>query len=435
MPHYTLKRALLTAFCVVLAVWTVYTFYHNGIKKPIKECLSPQGNEKRTGDFWSTFPPPFVDSYNPALRSKTIVIDWYGRTLWGYGPVQHFATVGLTFFRDIRLVGLVWLFINYLILGASLALIFSALQDRIPRAPLTYIILAVWLNFWPLFRALEENVIEVFELFLIILSLNALMKGKEIVSGTAMGIAAMTKFLPVIFLPYFLVKKRFRAFLAMALTLIVIALFTQVSLGWEKSEMLQRFVKEIKEDRYDYTYWRSQTIASAIERLCSASDYSTAKIYNPSVKRPALARRLVKSAVALVGIPIFLLLFRGRDRKDIYPLEFALLSLSMILLVTHGEHYYPIFALIGYSTLGAYLYTKRDAFLITLGAISYALSSILLQLREFDMFLKPDLNLINREIFFHFLSFPTYGGIVLLGILMRVYAKGSRLACPLCSQR
>lgn len=414
------KRLACCTLLLVVAVLALYSFYHRGIKVPLKAAISIKETDKRGGDFWSTFPASFTEKYNPALCGKTIARGWYKGDDWGYGPIQHLITLPLTLLTSIRLTSIIWLMANYIFLALTVIILFKILTGLsfAPKA----IILFLWLGFWPLHGAIEENVIEIFELFLIILSLYLLYNRRDALSGVSLGLASMAKFLPLIFLVYFLIKGRFKAFFAMAATVIIIIIGTQATLGWQNSEMFRRFFSEIKEGKYDYTYWRSQTIPSTVERIFSATGYSSGDMYYPKVKSPKYVKLAVMTIVPLAAFAAFALISMKRKKGD-PGIEYGIVSLLMFLISLHGEFYYLIFSLIGYSFAVRYICQKRERFLAALLVISYFLSGYIMQMKEFDLILLPRYTDINREVFFSFLSFPTYGSILLFMTLLIILSR------------
>jgi len=392
----------------------MYSFYHKVLRSPIKCVIHLKDSDRRGGDFWYNFPPPFVNKYNPSLRSKTTT-DYKGNT-WGYGPIQHIVTLPLTFSHSIRFIGITWLAVNYILLIGAILLSLNVLE-KLP-ASLKILNVVLWLGYYPLFMAFDENVIEIFELFMIMLSLQFLLKKKDILVGVAMGIAAMSKFLPIVFLPYFLIKRNNKAFFAMLITVLLIVIVTQFTLGWQNNDSLKLLLTESMQNSHYWTYWRSQTISSAIERFFSQSDYTPNQIYYPQSTSSAVLKPIITAIMGFTGLIAFTVIFIRR-KKENYIVEYGLLSSLMILIPSHGQIYYPIFYLIGYTAALYWVYkTKRYYASVILG-ISYLLTGYIMQIREFDKILLPAYNSsINREVFFHFLSFPAYGGIMLFILLL-----------------
>lgn len=417
-PNMSAKKVIFFILIATMAIALTYSFFHKGLKGPLKQVIGQTENGRLGGDFWSTFPAPFVEKYNPTLRDKTIVKNWYKDPDWGYGPIQHLVTLPLTPIKSIRVAAFSWLMCNYIFLALSIFLIMKVLSGAPFLARIT--IICMWIGFWPLHYGLEEGVIEVFELFLITAALYFMCKKKDIACGIVLGIASMAKFLPIIFLLYFAVKRQWRAFFAMLVTIFIIIIGTQFTLGWQNSEMTRRFFAEIRKGELNYTYWRSQTIPSAVERIFSTSDYSTSGIYSPKIVNPAAVKTIVRITIPALLLFTFLSIY-GKRKSLHYEIEFGIIALLMFIMSPHGEHYYLIFSLIGFSVATLFVFKGRRGLWTALLILSYFLSGYIMQMREFDRILLPDFTNINREIFFSFLSFPLYGVVLLFILLFLIY--------------
>lgn len=421
MKSTLIKKSVSYVLMIVIAISLSYSFYHRGIKVPVRNILNMTENDRRGGDFWGAFPAPFVERYNPSLDDRTIVraYDGGGRD-WAYGPIMHLITLPLTFMKSIKLVSLSWLLCNYAFLAIALWLILKMFKDM--PATVKLIVIFLWAGCWPLHAAIQEDVIEIFELLMVVVSLYFLYKERDVFAGISMGVAAMAKFLPVIFLAYFLIKGKMKAFFAMLVTVLAIITATQFTLGWQNNSTIRSFLAETFSKDSGSTYWRSQTISSAIERIFSSSDYSTSQIYNPIATRPMLAKNILRISIALMALGAFFLIYKRRKEKY-YGLDFSILSLLMVLISTRGQPYYLIFGLIGYAFAAYYLVKERYRFGWVILGISFFLSGYIMQMREFDRILLPAHTDINREVFFLFLSFPVYGELLLFMLLLVLYAK------------
>lgn len=405
---------------ILAAILAVPPFIYKAVYCPIALIWKLDDAGQRRGDFWATFPAPFVKSYNPELREKTIVKEWdeiappeWGRGRWAYGPIQHLITLPLTFLKSIKLVSFIWFTANFVFLVAALVLILAVFRESgiYVKALMAF----MWMGYWPVYIALQEDVIEIFELFIVILGLYLLRKRRNISAGVSLGMAAMTKFLPLIFIIYFLIKKNFKALLAMVATILVIGIGAQFTLGWQNSAMIHRVISDIRENRYDATHFRSQTIPSVIERYFGTTDYSAQQIHCPIVRDPVLAGKVVRYTTAVFFLFLVLMLVKKRP-DDFLPVEYGLVSVFMILAPLHGQPYYLIFCLIGYSAALEFVCRQRYAFGACILVISYILSGILNQLFIFDALLFPAQGL-DRYKLFYFLSFPAYGAMLLFGLL------------------
>ncbi len=408
---------MVALFCLASLV----SFFYKGIIAPINHIINIQDEDVRVGDFWATFPAPFVDRYNPALRDETVAKRYFMGEQWAYGPIQHLITLPLTFLKSIKVISVIWFIVNHIFLVAAILLILKLLGD-IPNMP-KILIVALWFGFWPLYIAIQEYTIEIFELFLIILSLYLLCKDKEGMTGITLGIATMAKFLPGIFLPYFLIKKQFKAFFAMLITILLIAAVAQPLLGWQNNETVNNFLTETKESqRSIYTYWRSQTVPALINRIFSRTDYSVDHIYIPKIVYPMPAKWLSRIAgLSILLLAFFLLYRKRRERSGNIAMEYSIMSILMYLVAPHGQPYYLIFNLIGYSFALKYIYESRYTFGWIVLLISYAISGLVNQIWWFDNLLLYNTSRIDRHTFFYFLSFPTYGTILFFLLLLHIY--------------
>ena len=226
-------RWQLAAWCVLVAYSAAHFLY------------SAVFNAWRTlsGDLLSAFPGPFTLRAShawPWLTGDWIESEmaWNGGPkilMWNYGPVLHIITLPFalasTYLQAMRLI----LLVDYGLVAATFALWIHLLFPG-RRQPFVWIgILCVWLNYFPLLEALTGREIEIFELFLITVGIWALRQHREIPAGVAFGVAAMTKFLPAVFIPYLFVKGYRRGGWVAALTALSIALIAQPLLGWQWS--------------------------------------------------------------------------------------------------------------------------------------------------------------------------------------------------------
>lgn len=172
------------------------------------------------GDFYASFPAPVVANWNPALmksfdRPEHTMNLFPGK--WMYGPAMHAITLPLTLLPSRVAVCAVWEALNLGIIAVAGWLLFGALFTSGSLWPVGGIYWLMWLNFYPLLDSLSQGNIEILELLLLTAAFVLLRRGgstawrlglsPDTVAGILIGVAAMTKFLPAIFIPYLLVKK------------------------------------------------------------------------------------------------------------------------------------------------------------------------------------------------------------------------------------
>ncbi|HEY2324808.1 MAG TPA: glycosyltransferase family 87 protein [Thermoanaerobaculia bacterium] len=306
-----MRKALLA----VAAVYTAAHLYFSGIRQPLANFY---------GDFLASFPSwrlsvlfGRLDLYKGSLAEEWALKFGGTHPLWHYGPVEHLVTLPLFAFASLRSAYVAWLIANYVFLIAIIVLAVTIFEHR------ALAILAI-LNYGPLFEALTQRTIELFELLLLFIAFA--LRRRKIGSGVAMGFAAMTKFLPLIFVPYFALKRRVGSVL---ITIALIAIATQLVFDWRYSgTVVQLRAGGMIESVLD------QSLAGFMRRL-GASE--------------VIARIAIVIALALLSW----LFFRARNISSIEDLEWSTLIVAMVLLPPHNEQYYFVLLLFPYLALAA----------------------------------------------------------------------------------
>ena len=307
-----MKRALLS----LAAIYTAAHFYFSGIKQPLANFY---------GDFLASFPSwrlsvlfGRLDLYKGSLAEEWALHFGASHPLWHYGPVEHLVTLPLFAFGNLRSAYVGWLIANYVFLIAIIVLAATVFENRVALT-----VIAI-LNYGPLFEALTQRTIELFELLLLFIAFA--IRQRKISSGIAMGFAAMTKFLPLIFVPYFALKRRATSLL---ITIALIAIATQLVFDWRYSGT----VVQLRQGGM-ITSVLDQSLAGMIRRLGGSE---------------MVARVAIVIALAL----LCWLFFRARNSSSIEDLEWSTLIVAMVLLPPHNEQYYFVLLLFPYLALAA----------------------------------------------------------------------------------
>lgn len=327
-----MRRALLG----LAALYTAAHFYFSGVKQPLANFY---------GDFLASFPSwrlsvlfGRLDLYQGSLAEFWALRFGGTHPLWHYGPVEHLVTLPLFAFGNLRSAYVAWLIANYVFLLAILVLAVKTFGNR------ALAILAI-LNYGPLFEALTQRTIELFELLLLFIAFA--LRQRKVSSGIAMGFAAMTKFLPLIFVPYFALKRRMTSAL---ITIALIAIATQLVFDWRYSGTVVQLRRGgMIESVLD------QSLAGFIRRLGGSE---------------LVARVAIVIALALLSW----LFVRARNCSSIEDLEWSTLIVAMVLLPPHNEQYYFVLLLFPYLALAAR--KKQRAWL----AVSFVLTGTLVPL-------------------------------------------------------
>lgn len=327
-----MKRGAGVAVVASAWIYTAAHFFASGIRQPLANFR---------GDFLASFPSwrlsvllGRLDLYNGSLAARWAVKFSSGHPLWHYGPVQHLVTLPLFAFGDLHAAYNAWLIANYAFLIVILALASGAFPSGRSKWVWRSIVAIAVLNYGPLYEALTQRTIEIFELLLIFAAYALFLRRRSLASGVAIGLAAMTKFLPLIFLPYFVVKRNLRALAASLLAIAPIAIATEAIFGWRYSGIVVQLRRGGGIDNP-----LDQSLAGMIRRLF---------LWTHATLSPAMVSRL---AIVIALIALSWLFLRTRDCAAIADLEWSTLIVAMVLLPPHNEQYYFVLLLFPYLAL------------------------------------------------------------------------------------
>jgi GT2 family glycosyltransferase len=361
----------------------------------IAGLINPIRTSGDGGDFRAAFHASY--RFNPALG-----------LFWRYGPVLHGLMAPLAWLKTDQQIGLVMLGVNYVFLAAAVWL----LCQVVLRPPLRWgewaALAAVWLNFFPLYEAIGERNIEIFELFLLAAALGALSRGRERLAGAAIGVATMTKFLPFLFVPYFWLTGRKKAFWSSLGTIAVIGWMTHFTIGFQHSDTLSYL------QSYDYNpaFWNNQALSGVIARLQ----------IGPAPRW--LASVLGGAMLAAIGW----FFHRTRGRGDT-ALECSMLAIAMVLVPLHARTHYLLFLLPGLTVGLAHVWrgVPQVPKWWTAGLVTaFLLSGLVVPLSLIDRLVGQPGFSFAREL--QQLSIPAMGALLLLGLLAHRYQRSGAIA-------
>jgi len=379
------------------------------------------------GDFASAFPGPLTlrvsqhwswsarDWIAPAMAEHHM-----GMTAWNYGPVLHVVTLPFAFassrIQALRLV----LLVDYALIACTFVIWIRLLFPGRRRLFAWLGLLCIWLNHFPLLEALVGREIEIFELFLITVGIWALRKEREILAGVAFGLAAMTKFLPVVFIPYLFVKGYRRGGAAAAITVASIALLAQVGLGWERSVTLAQASSENIAAVFPTAY-ANQALTNVLYKTFTAFNINNPR---PPTLYPYPLRAIGTGLNAMVILATAWFVVRWRHDRFL-EVECALLMIVMCLIPSHSNTYYFIFVLPALSVAVAALSqrsTPRTPWLKPVLAAAIALTGFLLPMKAFEVLTHIPGVLVARVL--QGWSLPFYGAILACGLMVELHRLG-----------
>jgi hypothetical protein len=389
---------------LIYAAVLLYSLLHfalTGVRQPLANFY---------GDFLASFPAWKVallagrlDFYAGSLAQK-----WGPPPIWHYGPIEHLITLPLFAFPTLRAAYIAWLFVNFVFVAVT-----AWIAARVVGERGTLAAIIIFCNFNPLYEALTQRTIEIFELMLLFAAYAFYRRGRDSACGVALGVAVMAKFLPLIYLPWLVLKRRWRALGAALAVIVPVAIATQLVLGWQNSGI----VLQLREGSF---------INSILNQSLSGAVLRVAAWTHASISVPAISRVLIVASL----IALSALMLRVRRREGVEELEFGLLALAMVLLPPHNENYYFIFLLLPYVFLYARYRRQPWSWRSTLAALSFALVampvpfSLLQRLTgrdAFDLYLRAGIPFIGAALL----------AIVLVAELGMSYAvSASEQSCP-----
>ncbi len=324
---------------LLLALVVLYSLAHFAYSA-IYFSLQMQG-----ADFRTVFPGKLmfrVAAIWPGLAKDWLVPFWTGSASveWNYGPIPHFLTTPFILMPTAAAALNLILLLDLGLVVMSFLLWVRLLFGRRPSWFAVLGLACVWMNYFPLLEALAGREVELLELWLISIAVWALRRHREGLAGAAIGVAAMTKFLPALFVPYLLIKRFRRAFWAAVATMLLIAGPTQWLLGFQHSVTFKMLGSEASGETLPSSY-PNIAISNVLYKMFTPF---TIQEPPPPPLYPHLLRPvgIVLHVVVLVAFGWFLLRHR---RSGLLELEMALTALVMVLAAPHAKTYYLVFAL------------------------------------------------------------------------------------------
>lgn len=345
--------------------------------------------------------------YNPADR-VTCGIDIYK-----YSPVFAFFMAPFTKMHMHKSV-LLWYLLTFISLLFSVYIFKRIITDLNRETTLSKFF--YFATFFLILRFILVMLSRVQSDFLVLffLSLSAwfLYRKREILSGFSLASAIMVKLTPLIFIPYFIYRKFYKAAVASLGGVLLYLWLPSLQLGWQKNiAYLKDWFDALFYSTPELISWyKNQSLLSCIFRLFSEKS---------AVKIIALSPPVIKSIFILVCLVMvfFTLYFCARlilrTEKGFgcgHLIEFSLILICMVLFSPLAWKHTFLHLLPGYMVLLYYLIRHpRDFITVSLLLMSFILSSIL----------NPEILKSYDEVVSLY-SAMTWGAVILYIALLRV---------------
>jgi hypothetical protein len=264
-----------------------------------------------------------------------------------YGPV--FSLIDQIFWgKSDQYVSNVMFVVNLALLFAILFLIREVFLPSRSGKSETTLLAIIFVSFYPTFQALRQNNIEILELFFLILMLYALKSKKDTIAGVWLGLAAATKLIPIVLIPYFFWRKRRRLSIVSTTVLAAVAFVASKLKGEDTLTNLADWFST-GSVQFPPAFQANQALSGFIWRLFSEFDYSTRFLIDYPVTSDVATAALTTNAITTfgaLGYILYLLRSVGLSPKcanfTITALETGQILLISLLLLPHNHTHYFI---------------------------------------------------------------------------------------------
>lgn len=268
-----------------------------------------------------------------------------------------------------------WLFLKVLMTILAIHWVFTLLEQQDRPFPLWGKLLVLLLVLRPVQGDLMHGNVNLFILFLVVGSLYAYCRGRDLLSGIAMGLAIACKVTPALFVPYFVWKKGWKVLAGCAAGLVLFLLLVPaLFMGWEKNQqglkswfdnMIVPFV--IKGDVTPEHH--NQSLPGLAVRLLSDSPsfttfvdnvYTPVEYHNVASLGPTLIRWGLKGCLGLFALLVVWSCRTPAQNRANWRLwaEFSLIALGMLLFSERTWKHHCVMLLLPFAVLGYVLSTR-----------------------------------------------------------------------------
>jgi hypothetical protein len=265
-----------------------------------------------------------------------------------------------------------WLILNLICVIAVISLEWYFTKD-IPHPTLRLMMItSLNLCLFPLFYALKLGQTSIIVYLAVCLIYYFTVKNQDLLGGILLGIIIALKFLPLLFIFYFLCRKRYTLVITCTLTVLTILLTSIIIYGLPLHKMYWNYLSVLSSLRI--AAWSNQSIDAFLLRLFTKS---TILHFYP-IKVTTLFS-IVSYTISLSVIGIVYLCLKGKmkiNHQQLYPLEFSSIILCLLIAPSISWlHYFTLATLSFILIVTAYykIYPYRAWIIIPSMLIGYVM--------------------------------------------------------------
>lgn len=287
-------------------------------------------------------PKGFSGDFNSAVTGAGLEGDWWaGRGLF-YGPL--FVLEWLLILRPGYVSVADVARLDVLLFGAAFACTWLALFDGW-RPRLLLLVLALWLaNYVTVALFASAQHLEALELLFLALALLLLVRGRPGAAGLSLGLAVATKTLPLVFLPYLAIQRRWRVLgwaAGLAGALFLIACLVQRVSAWDGALMLLNQGTNLEKTKS--TPYEVGLRAFFIRLLTNGRG-------EPTPEQTFVAFSLHAIIAVATTVLVARLAWRASPGARSLSLVWGLISATMLVVAPVTHVFYFVFLLAGWTT-------------------------------------------------------------------------------------
>ena len=384
-----LRRTLIVAALLAIALVRFGAVAYRGLTYSI-------------GDFYSTQPGAYVETFNPTLWASPDLTDVQGKSSFYHrGPTQYLTTLPLSLLDSYRQIALVLLVVFPVLIAGAAFVMWRAFGGASRDPILLALILSASLVFYPTLQAYVAREFEIVIMAATAMLFAAALNRRQTAIGAWTAYLGLYKFLPLALLPLLVARRWWRALAAFAATAAIMLAAAHAMFGlqnFSSDGFVQRFVThtlttagstdQFCHGPFDMLRYMPQSHDVSVRfALCGINEH---------VPFPAAAVYL-----ALIGATLLALaygFFRAERRAPLAPdaerwrRTWELSAVVIVYVTFFFTHYYYLTMLIvPLTALMVRAYQQRSARLWSAWAVSYLLlSAFLLPLSQLTKWLETD---------------------------------------------
>lgn len=303
-----------------------------------------------------------------------------------YTPVFAVLMAGLALF-DEQTADSIWYILNFLLCVGSFIMLDKLVGGRTlaPRARVFLHLLVIVGTARFIAHTLDSGQANIFMLTSLIAGLYCLRKEREVAAGMLIGLSAMVKYTPMIFLPYFLFRRRYRLALILGAAILLYVLLPAIVVGLKTNLEYLRTMLPLLGDStilskitiYDH---KNQSLLSMIFRFFTQSKtyfITPQMFFNRFHLSDMAAYTLVAATQLALCAAVFIPAGRATpDRRQTPLIDWVFLSVCVVLVNLNAWVHTFVFLLCAYFLIGAYLFRCKgqDRLALVLLICSYLLN-------------------------------------------------------------